>query len=94
MRDVNGFFLFELAQVALLAALPPNTDLTPSLGIIVNNRTNLHNFVEAKENKQDLPNAVDDAIDLVKRLDDIIGRKPFPSVTAGVHRTRLQADDF
>lgn len=66
MREVNGFFLFELGQIALLAVLPPNTDLTPSLGIIVSSRTNLYNFAEAKENKQDLPNAVDDANDLVR----------------------------
>jgi hypothetical protein len=81
MREVNGFFLYELGGVALLVALPPNADLTPSWGILVTNRTNLRNFADAPENKQDLPNSVDDAEDLVKKLDSIIGRKPFPSVT-------------
>ncbi len=81
MREVNGFFLFELGGVALLRALPPNADLTPSLGILVNSRTNFRNFAYAPESKQDLPSSVDDADDLVKKLDAVIERRPFPSAT-------------
>jgi hypothetical protein len=80
VREVNGFFLYELGQVALLTMLSVNVDLTPSLGIIVASRTNLDGFSKEEANKQDLPNAVDVAIDLVKRLDAIIERKPFPSI--------------
>ena len=81
MREVNGFFLFELGQIALLAAFPPDIDLTPSLAVLVNNRTNLDNFAKAEENKQDLSNSVDDAIDLVKKIDLVIARKPAPSIS-------------
>jgi hypothetical protein len=77
-----GFFLFELGQAALLAFLPPDLDLTPSLATLVSNRANLHSFAENAENKQDLPNSVDDAIDLVRKLDAVIQRKPAPSISA------------
>jgi hypothetical protein len=88
MREVNGFFLFELGQVALLTALAPNTDLTSSLGLLVSNQDNFRAFSETKENQQDLPNSVDDAKDLVRFLDEVIARKPYPSMTAD-ERVRL-----
>ena len=81
MHEVNGFFLYELGQIVLLTALPVDMDLTPSLTMLVNNRTILGNFAKAEENKQDLPNAVDDATDLIQKIDRIITRKPAPSVS-------------
>ena len=81
MREVKGFFLFELGQIALVAALGADIDLTARLGIIEENEKNLRNFAEARENKEDLPACVDVAIDFANILRELIERKPFPSIS-------------
>ncbi len=81
MREVNGFFLFELGMMSLLVSLPPDADLTPSLAILAQHRRDLDIFAGAKENKEDLPACVDVAVELVKLFDQIIGRKPYPSMS-------------
>ena len=81
MREVNGFFIFELGMMALLVSLPPDADLTPSLAILAQHRRDLDNFANAKENKEDLPACVDTAAALVRQLDVVITRKPSPSMS-------------
>jgi hypothetical protein len=81
VREVNGFFIFELGQCVMLSLLPTNVDLTPSLGTIASEHNNLRTFAETKENQEDLPNSVDDARALIKLLEEIIARKPYPSIS-------------
>jgi hypothetical protein len=83
MREVNGFFLFELGMMSLLVSLPAHADLTPSLAILVQHRKDLDNFAGAPENKEDLPACVDVAVALVKFLDEVIARRPNPIMTDG-----------
>lgn len=89
MREVNGFFLFELGQVALLAAMGANVDLTPKMDILLENEKNFRNFAEAQENKENLPACVDVASDLAKLLKEVIERKPFPSINLAEYRSAL-----
>lgn len=92
-REVKGFFLFELGQVVVLANLPPDMDLRPALGTIANIQKLLREFAEVKENREDLPDATSDADELVKQLQTIIEKDPFPSVTMQEHsdlRYRIQ----
>jgi hypothetical protein len=77
-REVKGFFLFELGRVVLLQVLPPDIDLRSSLGVIATIEQMVREFAETKENREDLPDAVSDADDLVKMLKALIEKNPFP----------------
>ena len=68
IREVDGSFLFELGQMALLSALPRNVDLRASNEVITDIRKNLREFSEVKENREDLPDAVPVAEEIVKAL--------------------------
>lgn len=87
VREVNGFFLFELGQVALLTALPTNADLRPSLPVISGILKHLDDFVGQQVNKDDLPDAFDAAQELVKQLRGLIVKNPFPSLDDSEKRT-------
>ena len=85
MREVNGFFLFELGQIVLLSVLPRDVDLRPSGEIISDIRKHLREFAETKENREDLPDAVGVADELVKILTTLLEKNPFPSITTAEH---------
>jgi hypothetical protein len=76
MRPVGGFFLFELGQVVLLTALPPNVDLTPSLEMLKGWHKDLEGFVNDKFNQEDLPDTVDTAKVLSNTLKTLIETSP------------------
>ena len=80
-REVKGFFLFELGQVVLLTTLPPNFDLRPMLQTIAGIQSQLREFAGAKENREDLPDAASDADDLLRQLNELTGKVPYPSLT-------------
>lgn len=81
MREVNGFFLFELGQLPLLTLLPRDVDLRPSAEFITEIRKHLREFSETNENREDLPDAVGVAIELVRLLTVVLEKNPFPSIT-------------
>ncbi len=81
MREVTGFFLFELGQVVLLSRFNTDVDLTSDLGLIARIRDTLKSFAEDKYNKEDLPDSVAGALAACTILDKIITRKPFPSIS-------------
>jgi hypothetical protein len=81
MREVNGFFLFELGQLPLLHFLPRDVDLRPSTEFITEIRKHLREFSETTENREDLPDAVGVAIELVTLLTAVLAKNPFPLIT-------------
>jgi hypothetical protein len=87
-RETSGFFLFDLGRVALLGWLPHDQDLRPSLSLIAEIEKGLSEFVGTKENQADLQDAVADANDLINKLETIIQKTPFPSMT-GAERSEL-----
>jgi hypothetical protein len=85
MREVDGFFLFELGQITLLSALPHNVDLRPNNEVITDIRKHLREFAETKANREDLPDAVTIADEIVKVLTAVLEKNPFPSITPAEH---------
>lgn len=82
MREVNGFFLFELGRVAMLGWLQPGVDFSPVLDTLRSVKGDLETFANTKGNQDDLPRSVDDARDLIGILDAII-KQPNPVLTKG-----------
>jgi hypothetical protein len=102
MREVNGFFIYELGGIVLLNAFPVDDELNDAgLDALREIRKTISSFVEAPENQQELPNSVDDALDLGKLLDEAISSKP-PAITKankqkilyrlGTFRDRMSAE--
>jgi hypothetical protein len=85
MRDVNGFFLFELGQISLLSTLPRDVDLRPSIPIIANIQKGLSEFAEEKGNQEDLPGAVDNAKSIAETLKKLIEKDPYPMINPEEH---------
>lgn len=74
MRTINGFFLFELGQIWLLANLAPGTDIQPNLSSIGHRLYILGLFVNNPDNQNDLPSSVYEANQLINYLEAMIQR--------------------
>jgi len=74
MRTINGFFLFDLGQIWQLTRLVAGEKIQSHLELLGQCLYSLRQFVEHPDNRNDLPDSVCEANQLIDILNSIINR--------------------